>query len=62
MAKVTFDKRKERAILHLIEVAVSKFSLRDVTHAVNKWNRARMIRAAVQKERRRLQQRLAELR
>jgi hypothetical protein len=61
MRKDKFDKRIERQILKSIDNLVTKFGPKDTAHAINKWNRARLVRNSVEKERRGLRQRLREL-
>jgi hypothetical protein len=61
MRKSPFDKRIEKAILRMLDGLVTKHGIKDVSHAVSKWNRARLVRNSVNRERRKLRERLAEL-
>jgi len=44
-----------------VEALVTKHGMKDAAHAINKWNRSRLVRNSVEKERRALRKRLAEL-
>lgn len=61
MSRGQFDKKVERQLLQVIEKLVRRFSLKDVKHAAAKFLNEQRIRAAVEKERKRLEQRLKEL-
>jgi hypothetical protein len=61
MRKAKFDRRTEGLIIRTLEMFVRKHGANDVAHAVNKWNKARMVRKSVEKERVALRKRLREL-
>lgn len=56
-----FDKRVERVLLKQFDKLSRRYSLADVKHACAKFVHVQRVRASVEKERRRLQARLAEL-
>jgi hypothetical protein len=61
MRNSKWDKKVEKAILRLLDGAVRKYGIRDARHAVSKWARTQTDRLAIAKERRRLEQELAEV-
>lgn len=56
-----FDRKIEKQALRGIEKLAAKFSRKEVKHGAAKWLNGERIKTAVEKERSRLRQRLAEL-
>ena len=61
MKRNRFDKKVQRKLLRALDGLVKRFGLVDVRHAAAKFVQAQRVRASVEKERRRLRERLAEL-
>lgn len=56
-----WDRKIEKRVLRLLDGAARKHGMRDVRHAVNKWTRIQSERLSIAKERKRLEQKLAEV-
>jgi hypothetical protein len=60
-AGAKFDKGIQRQISRTIEKMVNKFGMRETAYGVNRWNHERLVKNSVAKERKALEQKLAEL-
>ncbi len=56
-----WDKGVEKRVLRLLDGAARKHGMKDVRHVVNKWTRIQSERLSIAKERRRLEEKLAEV-
>ena len=61
MRKSKYDKKSEKEIMRLLDVAVKKHGLAEVRHAANKWCCAMRAKASLAKARRELEHRLEEV-
>ena len=61
MRKTKYDKRNEKEIMRLLDVAVKKFGMVEVRHAANKWCGAMRAKASLAKARKELENKLEEV-
>lgn len=61
MKNSKWDVKIGKAVLRLLDGAAKKHGMRDVRHAVNKWTKTQSERLSIAKERKRLEQKLAEV-